>query len=145
MLISYAVDDTYGNYKTKLHAEFDLSVSAEFLGAATLTAVRKSRLLEAAECDFTDVTEKLRGKKSHTAFHKGMGMVAVEFFEDQLHVAVYESIGRGHLEIGKLSKSFPETVKASTIGPVLLKYLKASQQISIPVVGWDRRTARPLK
>lgn len=88
--------------------------------------------------------EALRGKKSHRAFHRGMGFVGIGYHRGKLHVGGWESDGRGHVPAAKLSRSFSPSVDPTAFGKVILKFLRASQQINIPAVGWDRQRVKPL-
>jgi len=131
-------------YRRELHAEYPASIPVVTIGAAILDALHKARFLFPAERDFADAVETLRGKRSYTAFHKGMGWVSVDHHNGRLYISGWESDGRGHVPIKKLSRTLPTSIDARSLGRLVFKFLRASQQFNIPAIGWDRRTARPL-
>jgi hypothetical protein len=73
-----------------------------------------------------------------------MGCVGASYHEGKIYLDGWESDGPGHVPVEKLTEAFPLTVGAKVFGQTAVKFLRASQQLNIPAVGWDRRTVKPL-
>jgi hypothetical protein len=144
VMITHAADERAPVVIRESHADYPASVAPEELGVSILTALHKSRLLLGAERYGPDAIEQLRGKRSYRAFHRGLGYVGVGYHEGKVHLNGWESDGTGHVTAKKLLKAFPVPVEVKTLGRTMVKFLRASQQLNIPAVGWDRRTAKPL-
>jgi hypothetical protein len=140
----HSVHETAPFYLNELSQRFEDSVDPKILGEAVVQALRDARYLAPEERGFPDAMEVLRGKKSHRAFHRGMGFVGIGYHRGKLEVGGWESDGRGHVPAAKLNRSIASSVSPAALGAVILKILRASQQINIPAVGWDRHRVKPL-
>jgi hypothetical protein len=144
VFVLHSTHPTAPFYLSELTERLDASVDSAVLGRAAVAALGKARDLKPEEQNFPDAMNALRGKKSYKAFHRGMGLVGISFNDGKIHVGGWQADGPGHVPVASLNRSLARTAHAAMLGKVILKFLCASQQINIPVVGWDRRKVKPL-